>query len=126
MTRRLSRDQAVEKLQAIQESNLPVLFSLSVRSWPVIAAAKGHGLISELHYGSIAIIGRSGSMRLNLDEKYEYQLSGHYQLNAAQKSQLPEDMYFRRLNRVRAVLVKALHWEASLIFAVGGGSRKRH
>jgi len=122
MTKPLLVDQALKKLQILHQSKVPVLFSLSLR-WPYTVAT-GHGTINDLAENRVNIAGRSGSLLLNLDDKTEYRLSGHYQLAEAQKALIPQDLYFQRLNRVRALTVISQQWEANLIFECGADAER--
>jgi hypothetical protein len=111
-------DEVLIRLHAIKDSGKPILFHLSSRGWPQVHAG-GHGLIVEVSKESINVLGEAGSLHVPLDDKTEYRLSGHYQLAEVQKSHLPTDLYFRRLNQVRAIIFIAETWEAHLIFELG-------
>lgn len=118
MSTLLPKHKFVEKLLALQKSGVPILFSLSVRTWPG-PSAKGHGVLSNIDGDTVQIEGRSGSLRLVLENDAEYRITGHSTFSETQKAYLPDDLYFRRLKRVRALLVTASQWEASLVFACG-------
>jgi len=114
MSKIVSLDAVLIKLRKLRDSDTPVLFRFSLRPPNHSVSASGHGLI-ELPEGSVHVIGRAGSLRLPLNEKTEYQVSGHYAFKAGEQ----QDIYFQRISRARAIVAIAEHWEAYLIYECG-------
>jgi len=56
-------------------------------------------------------------LTLRLLEVFEYDLSGHYELSETQRIGL--DLYFRNLERLRALIFRSEYGEAHIIFEVG-------
>jgi len=118
MSTPLSKHQFVKKLLELQKANAPVLFFLVIRSFPG-PVANGHGVVETVDGDSVTIAGRAGSLQLILENGAEYLISGHFAYSNVQKAGLPDDLYFQRLKRVRALLVIAREWEANLVFGCG-------
>jgi len=114
-TMKLSKTHALAKVHKLFEKRTPVLFSVSLR-WP-LASATGHGIVTHVSDEVVSVEGRGGELTVQLQDGFEFILSGHYELSELQKIGL--DLYFRNLERVRALTFRSEHGDAHMIFEVG-------
>jgi hypothetical protein len=112
---KLTKAQALTKVHTLCDRRTPVLFSVALRG--PLACANGHGIVTHVSDERISVEGRAGKLTLQLQDGFEYDLSGHYKLSEVQKIGL--DLYFRNLERVRALTFNSEHGDAHLIFEVG-------
>jgi|SRR5579862_1870847 len=113
---KLTKSEVIEKLRRLEQNKEPILFSISGRGWPTIAA-NGEGFVEKVSEDGLRIEG-NGRFFVTFGDDYEYELSGHYPHRSSEGSEI-----FGSSKRVRCMTIRDEYAEANLVFRAGACSR---
>jgi len=114
---KIAKVKAIENLRRLEQNQEPILFSISDRGWPCMAA-NGQGSIQKISDEELMIEGRDGKLFVSFGDDYEYEISGHYPRRDLHELSRPGSS-----NRVRCITIRNKCAEAHLVFRASACSR---